>query len=126
MRPNIQIISRATRDRNIKKLYTAGADLVMSYASLGANRILNVLKPNEILLLAEGLSVFKLSVPAPLIDKRLSESQIREKSGCNVVAIYSDDAFNINPDPSVQLKKKDELILIGTAEAERKFIDFVS
>ena len=126
LRPNIQIISRATLDRNISKLYAAGADIVMSYASMGANRILNILKPDEILMLAEGLNVFKASVPTPLINKTISENQIREKTGCNVVAIHSSDTININPDPTVQLKKYDELILIGTADAEQKFINIFS
>ncbi|KKL05361.1 hypothetical protein LCGC14_2606790, partial [marine sediment metagenome] len=69
LRPDIQIISRATMDRNISKLYTAGADIVLSYASMGSNRILNVLKPDEVLMLAEGLTVFKTAVPPLLIGK---------------------------------------------------------
>ncbi|MFV1977094.1 MAG: NAD-binding protein [Candidatus Scalindua sp.] len=126
LRPNIQIISRATRDRNISKLYAAGADIVLSYASMGANRILNILKPDEILMLAEGLNIFKVSIPASIIDKALSETHIREKTGCNVVAIHSDDTLNINPEPTVRLKKNDEVILIGTAEAEKKFVNIFS
>jgi len=121
LRPNIQIISRAIRDRNISKLYSIGADIVMSYASMGANKILNLLKPDEILMLAEGLNVFKARVPASLIGKTLAENQIRRKTGCNVIAIRSDDSFNVNPDPTVQLKNTEELILIGTAEAENEF-----
>ena len=121
LRPNIQIISRAVRDRNISKLYSVGADIVMSYASMGANKILNILKPDEILMLAEGLNVFKASVPASLTGKTLAENQMRRKTGCNVIAIRSGDSFNINPDPTVQLKKDEELILIGTAESETEF-----
>jgi Trk K+ transport system NAD-binding subunit len=123
LRPNIQIISRAIRDRNISKLYSVGADIVMSYASMGANKILNILKPDEILMLAEGLNVFKARVPASLTGKSLSENQIRKKTGCNVIAIHSGDSFNINPDPTVELKKNEELILIGTADAEKEFKD---
>jgi Trk K+ transport system NAD-binding subunit len=121
LRPNIQIISRAIRDRNISKLYSVGADIVMSYASMGANKILNILKPDEMLMLAEGLNVFKARVPASLIEKTLAEKQIRKKTGCNVIATRSDDSYNINPDPTVKLKKNEELILIGTAEAEKEF-----
>jgi Trk K+ transport system NAD-binding subunit len=121
LRSDIQIISRAIRDRNISKLYSVGADIVMSYASMGANKIINILKPDEILMLAEGLNVFKAGVPASLIGKTLAENQIRRKTGCNVIATRSDDSFNINPDPTVKLKKNEELILIGTAEAEREF-----
>ena len=121
LRPNIQIISRATRDRNISKLYSVGADIVMSYASMGASKILNILKPDEILMLAEGLNVFKTGVPDSLTEITLAESQIRRQTGCNVIAISAGDSFDVNPDPTVKLKKGEELILIGTAEAEREF-----
>jgi Trk K+ transport system NAD-binding subunit len=126
LRPNIQIISRATMDRNISKLYTAGADIVLAYASMGSNRILNILKPDEILMLAEGLSVFKATVPSLLTGKTLSGNNIREKTGCNVVAIQSGNQMNINPAPDVILQTDDELILIGTAEAEKLFTESYS
>lgn len=121
LRPNIQIISRAIRDRNISKLYSVGADIVISYASMGANKIFNILKPDEMLMPTEGLNVFKARVTASLTDKTLAESQIRRKTGCNLIATRSDDSYNINPDPTVKLKKNEELILIGTAEAEKEF-----
>lgn len=123
LRPEIQIISRATLDRNITKLYMAGADLVMSYASMGANSILNILKPNEILMLAEGLNVFQIPVPLSLSGKTLAETGIREKTGCNVVGIRSQDTVHINPGPTYTLSKNDELILIGTADGEKLFIE---
>jgi Trk K+ transport system NAD-binding subunit len=121
LRPDIQIISRATRDRDISKLYSVGADIVMSYASMGASKILNILKPDEILMLVEGLNVFKTGVPDSLTEITLAESQIRRQTGCNVIAISAGDSFDVNPDPTVKLKKDEELILIGTAEAEREF-----
>ena len=122
LRPDIQIISRANRDRSIGKLHSAGADLVMSYASMGANSIINILKPNKILMLAEGLNVFRVPVPAPLVQKTIAETGLREKTGCNVVAIHSQGKTNINPGPSVRLNTHDEMILIGTSEAEESFI----
>jgi Trk K+ transport system NAD-binding subunit len=123
LRPNIQIISRATLDRNISKLYNAGADIVLSYASMGSNRIINILKPDEILMLAEGLHVFKAAVPSLLTGKTLSGNNLREKTGCNIVAIQSGGQMNINPPPDEIMKRDDELILIGTAEAEKLFIE---
>jgi Trk K+ transport system NAD-binding subunit len=126
LRPNIQIISRATLDRNISKLYTAGADIVLSYASMGSNKVLNILKPDEIMMLAEGLSVFKAPVPPLLTGKTLSGNNIRGKTGCNVVAIRSGKEMSINPAPDTVFKRGDELILIGTAEAEKLFIESYS
>ncbi len=126
LRPDIQIISRSSMDRNISKLYTAGADIVLSYASMGANMILNILKPDEILMLAEGLNVFKAALPPLLIGKTLAGNNIRGSTGCNVVAIQSGGQMNINPMPDVILNRDDELILIGTAESEKLFIDSYS
>ena len=119
--PDIQIISRANLERNISKLHTAGADLVMSYASMAANTILNLLKPDELLMLAERLNIFRVIVPPSYVDKSLAESHIRSQTGCNVVAICDQEAMSITPEPSYRFSENDELILIGSEEAETRF-----
>ena len=121
LRPDIQIISRANMERNISKLHTAGADLVMSYASMAANTMLNLLKPDELLMLAEGLNIFRVGVHPILVGKSLAESQIRKQTGCNVIAVYDQGEMHINPDPAFCFGENNELILIGTGEAERQF-----
>jgi Trk K+ transport system NAD-binding subunit len=119
--PNIQIISRAILDRNISKLHTAGADLVMSYASMAANTILSLLKPGKLLMIAEGLNIFRVVVPQSYVNKSLAESQIRSQTGCNVVAICDREAMCVNPEPSFRFGENNELILIGSEEAESRF-----
>ena len=126
LRPDIQIISRATLDRSISKLHTAGADLVMSYASLAANTILNLLKPDEMLMLAEGLNIFRVGVHSSLVGKSLAESQIRIQTGCSVIAINHDEEMVINPAPSVCFRESDELIMIGADNAEKRFFKMYS
>ena len=121
--PDIQIISRANLDRNISKLHTAGADLVMSYASMAANTILNLLKPGKMLMIAEGLNIFRIVVPSTYVNKSLADSQIRSQTGCNVVAICDREAMCINPEPSFRLGENNELILIGSEEAESRFFE---
>ncbi|MGD8291568.1 MAG: NAD-binding protein [Desulfobacterales bacterium] len=119
--PNTQIISRANLERNISKLHTAGADLVMSYASMAASTIFNLLKPDDLLMLAEGLNVFRVVMPPSYVDKTLAESQIRSQTGCNVVAICDPDTMCVNPNPSYRFSDNNELILIGSEEAESRF-----
>ena len=119
--PDVQIICRANLERNISKLHTAGADLVISYAAMAANAILNQLKPDELLMLAEGLNIFRVAVPSSYVDRSLAESQIRARTGCNVVAICDSESACINPDPSHRLSKNDELILIGSEGAVGRF-----
>jgi Trk K+ transport system NAD-binding subunit len=119
--PDIQIISRANLERNISKLHTAGADLVMSYASMAASAIFNLLKPDDLLMLAEGLNIFRVVMPPSYVDRTLAESQIRSQTGCNVVAICDPETMCVNPNPSYRFSENNELILIGSEEAESRF-----
>jgi len=123
LRSDVQIISRANIDRNISKLHSAGADLVMSHASIGANTIINLLLPNRIMMLAEGLNVFRVSVHESFAGKSLAEIPIRQQTGCSVIAIGKGDQLQINPEPSMVLDASDEMVLIGTGEAEKRLMD---
>ena len=122
LRPDMQIISRATLERNISTLHRAGADFVMSYASMGANAIFNVLESDDVVMLAEGLDVFRYRVPAALAGRSLAESGIREATGCSVVAIETATGTVISPDPRAPIPAGAELILIGTTEGEHAFV----
>lgn len=124
LRPDMQILSRANLERNVSTLHRAGADFVMSYASLGANAIYNFLKDEDVLMLAEGLNIFRIKAPQKLIGKNLAQSRIREMTNCSVVAIKMDDVMAINPDPQLPISEEAELILVGTIEGERKFLQW--
>ncbi len=123
LRPDAQIISRASLDRNINTLHRAGANLVMSFASLCTTTILNLLKPEKLLMISEGLNIFRAQPNTAMVGRALQDQQIRQDTGCSVIAIKREDAMLINPDPSTILNRDDELILIGTAEGERCFAD---
>lgn len=123
LRPDMQIISRATLDRNIGILHTAGADLVLSHASLVANTMVNLLSPGKVLMLTEGLNIFRVPLPVELAGSSLLNSGIRDGTGCSVVAVRSQAGLTVNPDPSMPLQATDELILIGDSVAEKCFMD---
>ena len=122
LRPNMQIISRSNLERNIATLHQAGADLVMSYASMGADAIFNVLEQNDIFMVAEGLDVFRYPVPKWLAGRTLADSRIREETGCLVLAIEHDGEIVTSPPPTTVIPQGSELILIGTTAAERQFM----
>ncbi|MBT3843191.1 MAG: potassium channel protein [Verrucomicrobia bacterium] len=124
--PDIQIISRANSERNISTLHRAGADFVASYASMGANIIFNLLKHSDILMVAEGLNIFRIELPEHLEGRSLVESEIRDRSGCSVIAIQREidgrDTHLIHLDPTELLQAGDELVLIGNIESEEIFL----
>jgi Trk K+ transport system NAD-binding subunit len=122
LRPDIQIISRANNERSVSKLHRAGADQVMSYASMSANSVLNLLMPDQILMAVEGLSIFRAAPGPSLAGKSLGESRLRETTGCSVVALTRSSELILNPDPQLPLEEEDELVLIGTVDAEKQFM----
>jgi Trk K+ transport system NAD-binding subunit len=123
LRPDIQIISRATFDRNITVLHKAGADLVMSYATMAANTIINLLSPGKVMTLTEGLNIFRVEVGSSLAGKTLMESNIRDDTGCSVIAVSRGEEMEINPDPTLPLEDGASLLVIGAAEDERRFLE---
>jgi voltage-gated potassium channel len=122
LRPDMQIISRATLERNVATLHQAGADFVLSYSSLGANAIFNFLTQGNILMIAEGLNAFRVKVPTSLNGKSIIESAIRERSGCLLVAVRSGESTRINPTPDHVLEPGQEIILLGAGTAEDAFL----
>ncbi len=123
LRPDIHIVARSTIERNVHSLHRAGADFVMSYASMGANAMYNIYEENDIIMIAEGLNVFSLKTPKKIAGKSLIDADIRHKTGCNVVAYSCNGEQVINPDPKEVIPDNSDLILIGETEAEQKFIE---
>lgn len=122
LRPHVQIISRARLERNIATLHRAGADFVLSYASMGSSAILNLLNRSNILMVAEGLDVFEMPIPANLVGKSIANLDIRQQTGCTVVALKRNGITTVNPDPHEPLAPDSQLILIGTVAAENRFL----
>jgi Trk K+ transport system NAD-binding subunit len=124
LRPDAQIISRATLERNVSTLHRAGADFAMSYASMGANAIINILEGDDVVMIAEGLDLFRVPVPKRLRGTPLRECGIREETGCHVVAFQEDGRIQTSPSAGAMLPSgpDGEIILVGTTVDEHRFM----
>jgi voltage-gated potassium channel len=120
--PDLQILTRCTFERNVATLHRAGADLVLSYGSMGANTIFNLLRGRETLLMAEGLNIFTAPVPPDMAGKTIAESEVRSRTGCTIISVEHNSRREINPSPDLLLPGGGELALIGSLEAEEKFL----
>lgn len=117
LRPDVQILVRANQDRNVSTLHRAGADFVTSYGSTGAGSMFNVLRRGSLLLVAEGLDMFRVPVPRSLVGRSLADCRFRQTTGCNVVAIEHDGEIDANPNPGRPLPEGGELIVVGNSES---------
>jgi len=122
LRDDIEILGRARLDRNVSTLHRAGADFVLSYTSTGAIEVWNLLKDDATLLLAEGLVIFRVPVPAQLAGHRLRDVAIPADTGCSVVAVARQGHAESHIDGDTVLEADDDLLLIGDDRAEERFV----
>ncbi|HEY5893777.1 MAG TPA: NAD-binding protein [Chthoniobacterales bacterium] len=123
LRPDIQIVARANTEANVARLHAAGADVVMSYASMGSNILFNLLRRENTLLVAEGINIFRVPVPKDLVGKSIAQSLVRTQTGCSIIALQDAGREMMNPDPGTILEARYEMIVVGTLVAETTFFD---
>ena len=121
LRPDAQIISRAFLHRNVEPLHRAGADFVVSQDHMGANHIFNLLDRAEILMITEGLDVFRQKTPSSLVGVKVKDCHIRDKTNCGIVAIKSPTETITTPSPDDTFPDGGEIILIGDESSEQAF-----
>ncbi len=129
LRPDLEVVARASEEESINKLLKAGADHVISPTLTGGSRMAALLlRPQvvsflDVVTTGEGLNLRleELPVPvgSPLAGHSLAEAQIPQKTGLIVIALQhaSDEgAFIYNPGPDEQIRANDFLIVLGGRE----------
>ncbi len=123
LHPHVRLVARANREESVEQLYLAGADFVVSNASVGASILLNILEAKASTFLTEGINVFRRRLPDDLAGKTIADSQLRPRTGCSIVALEPADrgpAF-VSPPPETLLEQGVTLLLIGTPDQEERF-----
>jgi voltage-gated potassium channel len=134
VRPDMQIVARASDEDAEKKLKLAGADrVVLPYASAGRTMANLVLKPHVTAFLdavttATGpdLHLAEIEVPAscPQAGKTIRDIRIRHETGAIIIAMRKKDGtFDTTPEPDVRIDPGDVLVGVGTAEELRDLED---
>lgn len=121
LQPQLSIVSRITRERNIDAIYRAGADFVLSYASLGCEFIMAYLLGREPVMVGEGAEFFSIDVPEKLAGKDLAGSAIGANTGLVVIAIEENGETRTNPTAKTVLDSGARLIMLGTNQQRERF-----
>ncbi len=121
LNPGLRIVSRITHERNLEAIHRAGADFVLSYASLGAESVFSMLQERELVMLGEGVDLFVIKVPQSLAGMSLGETAIGAEIGLTVVAIQKAGSILTNPPAHAVLEPGSELLMIGSSEQRDAF-----
>jgi voltage-gated potassium channel len=125
LNPGLNIVARAGFKDTEQKLRMAGANRVISpYFISGVRMAALATQPvaSDFLdLVTHGgqvdFKIFEISVPdgSPLIQRSISEADIRNKCGALILAVRKNDGtFDLQPKDQSTLEKDDVLVVIGT------------
>ena len=110
------IIAKAQNNLHAKILKKMGVDkVVFPERDMGARIAQRLITPNikDYVELEPDYNIIEIEALPEFVDKSLSELDMRNKYGINVLAIKRDSSFNISPRAEDIIKKDDFLIVIG-------------
>ena len=110
------IIAKAQSALHGKVLEKIGVDkIVFPERDMGRRIARSLIIPNikDYIELEPDYSVIEIEALPEFLDKTLSELDLRNKYGINILAIKRDNSFNISPQAKDVIKKGDFLIVIG-------------
>ena len=121
MAPEAQILARVERKSNTAKTYRAGADYVLSLSMvtgrLSASRLL---EDRDVMSLDRRIEIVRERVPK-LVGETIGELDIRDRTGCTVIAIERDGEVLTDVGPETRIRSGDELVVVGSEEGIRTF-----
>jgi Trk K+ transport system NAD-binding subunit len=120
---SLRIVSRITHERNVEAIHRAGADFVLSYATLGVESVMSLLRGYELVVVGEGVELFSVAVPPSLAGRPLGDSGIGSNTGMSVVALDRDGSLITRLTSDTPLELGAVLIMLGSLEQRRKFAE---
>jgi Trk K+ transport system NAD-binding subunit len=123
LNPSTEIIVRAERTDAVRKAHRAGADYALSLSTVSGRSIASqIVDHEEILSVDTNVELVRTTAPA-LADKTLEEANVREQTGCTVVAIKREGTIFSDLDGDFRVQSGDELFVAGTDEGTNQFLD---
>jgi voltage-gated potassium channel len=134
VRPDIQIVARASDEDAERKILLAGADrVVMPYQAAGRTMANMVLKPQVMSFLdtvttAAGPDLhmveIEVSDACTSAGKTIRESRVRHDTGAIIVALrHKDGSFDTTPEPEAVIEPGDVIVGVGTTEELQRLED---
>ncbi len=125
MAPDVEIIARAKNPSNVWKLYSAGADFVLSLVTVTGETLAGLLIEDEEIITPDIEYEFKRVTLPSVSDQRLADLDLRAQTGCTVVAIERDEELVTDLMGDDRILDGDILIVAGTHTAHERFREYI-
>lgn len=120
--PDVPVIARVNRAENVERIYRAGAYFALSISQVSGQILARKLLGEEAFLIDTQLKVLKVP-PLGLAGRHPAELEIRERTGCSVVAVERGDEVLVELGPDFRFRDDDALYICGSQGAVRRFTE---
>jgi Trk K+ transport system NAD-binding subunit len=118
--PDVPVIARVNSAENVERIYVAGADFALSISQVSGQLLAMRLLGKESVTVDPELRVIKVSARG-LEYHHPKQSDLREQTGCTVVAVERADQVLVEFGPDFAFQSDDAVYICGSAEATQKF-----
>lgn len=120
--PDAEVIARCNNTQNVKKLYSAGAEYVLSLSTVtGRMLAASLLEEEELVTPQTQFEILRTEGPK-LAGKTLSEADVRDRTGVTIIAVERDGELITNPETGFTIREGDVLVVVGSDESVNEFI----
>jgi Trk K+ transport system NAD-binding subunit len=121
--PETEIIARVEETESVRKMYRAGADYVLSLATVSGRMIAStILEDEDVLSLDQQVEVVRTGAPE-LVGRTIGGAEVRSKTGCTVVGVERNGTVITEVGPEFSVEAGDELIVAGTDDGIKRFTE---
>jgi len=123
--PAVPVIARVNQAENVERIHRAGADFALSISQVSGQMLARRLLGEEVVAIDASLQVRKVTVEG-LVGQHPSALQLRERTGCSVVAVERGDDLVVHFAPEFRFAEGDAVYLAGSNEAVARFHEKMS
>jgi Trk K+ transport system NAD-binding subunit len=120
--PDVPVIARVNLADNVERIYAAGADFALSISQVSGQILAWRLLGKESVAVDPELRVVKVSSQG-LENHQPAEMNLREKTGCSVVAVERDDELMVEFSEDFRFRAGDAIFICGSAEAAQRYAE---
>jgi K+/H+ antiporter YhaU regulatory subunit KhtT len=104
----------------MSKLYRAGAEYVLSLATVSGRMLAGTILEEEVISPQTQVEVVRTEAPG-LAGYTLAEADVRARTGCTVIAVERNGRLVTDVGPDFQLQADDDLVVAGIDEDVNRF-----
>lgn len=118
--PDVPVIARVNLSENVERIHRAGAYFALSISQVSGQMLAKKLLGQEAVAVDPQLKILKVA-PNGLRGRHPADLDIRERTGCSVVAVERGDEVLVELGPDFLFRSDDAIYICGSTAAVRRF-----